>query len=829
MNAITMTAMANFRKNKSRNILIGIAISLTAFLLTIVPTIGIGAASVEFAVTNNIYPTFHGMYRGINNQQAEEMEKDDRFKAVGLRGDIAYLDCDKADITLLYCDEPTLEMNKNRLKSGKMPVKADEVVLSEGSLKAMGINAKVGDRVTLPYYTDGVDGLSDRKERTFTITGMTEDAAETIKNKSYAGFVSRAFMEEEIPENLRNYRVYVQVADDGFMTKDKVESQMKLLADEYGLNESDLMSNKSYLYSNYVDTELYAGIAGIMAVIFLAGIITIYSIYYVSMIDKVQEYGKLRAMGATKKQIRRLVFREGFLVAGIASPIGVLAGALAGYGCIYLLLTGKGGEFDTRGHEYVTAVKEVVKNHEAAIIKPWILLLGLMIVLIAVYISLLKPMKAASRISPVEAIRFNGEEKKRKKDRKGYQELNVRKLTISNLSRNKKRTFVTILTLACTGIFFIAIATMVNCMDPEVMAREVMYGDFQISLDSSRGDELHPERERNRIQLNNPLTQEMEDTIIEIDGVKTLEKRYELSVNLHEVLEDGEKCMTEIAGVNEEALAEMKKYTIDGNFTEQDLMQEDRILLTNGWIYQFGEPKLRAGDEIHLDIQDGEEIVTKVFTIAAVVDPPRGLYGGTGFVMSEQMMKSMFHSDSTYAFTIYADTDKVPAVTESLQALADSNEFLELRTYQEELKTGKNSIILIGGACYALLVIFGLIGILNLVNTMINSVYARRRELGMLQAIGLSDRQLLKMLQMEGLYYTAGTVILSLIFGNLAGYAAFLYGKNNGMFAIKTYHYPMIPTVILIVVILTAQLLLTAILSKNLKKESLIDRIRFAD
>lgn len=98
MNAITMTAMANFRKNKSRNILIGIAIFLTAFLLTAVPTVGIGTASVEMAVTNKIYPTFYAMFRGVNEQQAKGIAKDERLKTVGLRADPGTLVCDNARI-----------------------------------------------------------------------------------------------------------------------------------------------------------------------------------------------------------------------------------------------------------------------------------------------------------------------------------------------------------------------------------------------------------------------------------------------------------------------------------------------------------------------------------------------------------------------------------------------------------------------------------------------------------------------------------------------------------------------------------------------------------
>lgn len=829
MNAVTMTAMANVKKNKSRNVLIGIAVFLTAFLLTIVPTIGIGTTAVEFAATNKIYPTYHTMFRGLAEEKADQIKEDHRFRQVGLRADPANLICDDAEINVLYCDQTALELNKTKLLSGKLPDSAEEIVVSKGILKAMGMQADVGDQLSLPYQTKEEDGLSLKKERTFRISGMVEDKKDNEQSKLYAAFVSKKFLQEEIPEDQITYRVYARIRDHGQMTKDEIEAKVKEIAKEYEIEENDIVFNSSYLYANYADSAFYAGIAGIMAAIVIAGIITTYSIYYVSMIDKVQEYGKLRAMGATKKQIRRIVFREGFAVAGIAAPIGVAAGAGAGYAVLYVMFTGKAVEVSRNGAAYVQAVRSIIKHHEASIIQPWILILALAVTLSAVYISLLKPMRTASRISPVEAIRYTGDDKKKKSSRRGYQELNVGKLTVSNLSRNKKRTVITILTLACTGIFLIAVATVISCMDPKVMAREEVQKDFRISLDAREGDKMHPERESYRIQQNNPLNDELAEMILGIDGVESVEKKYSLEGELHEILEDGKRSHTGITGVSRETMEEILTYPIEGSPTMKDLEDGTQILLTNSWIYQKGEPKLRTGDQIHLDIRDGEEITEKEFTIAGVVDCPRGLSDGATFVTLDQVMKSLFHSDSVYTFDIAADKAKLQTITPQLQALADSNEFLKIKTFQSELESSKGVIVLIGGSCYALLVIFGLIGILNLINTMINSVYARRRELGMLQAVGLSDSQLLKMLQMEGLFYTAGTVILSLTAGNLAGYQIFLYGKRTGMFSIRTYQYPLVPTIVLISVILLIQIFLTVRLAKDLKKQSLVDRIRFAD
>ncbi len=127
------------------------------------------------------------------------------------------------------------------------------------------------------------------------------------------------------------------------------------------------------------------------------------------------------------------------------------------------------------------------------------------------------------------------------------------------------------------------------------------------------------------------------------------------------------------------------------------------------------------------------------------------------------------------------------------------------------------------------MIIIAGVGVMDLVNTMINSVYSRRSELGIMQAIGLSDKQLLKMFQMEGMFYTVGTLVITLGLGNIAGYVMFLYAKENHILNIKIYNYPLIPTLILIITVILIQFMFTYAINRNFKKQSLIDRVRFSE
>ena len=268
----------------------------------------------------------------------------------------------------------------------------------------MGLEGTVGDRIQIPYRPNG--GSETRENREFTISGMVTDSEISIREGLYFCFVSDAFAGEILAENEHEYRIYLRLAGADGMTTDAIQEQIETLGGEYGIAKNEIVLNREYLMANYVDTSVYSGLGLVLALIALVGALTIYGIYYVSMLDKVQEYGRLRAVGATKRQIRQLVFREGLAVAAIAVPIGILLGILAGVQVIRLT-----ARYSVSGDIAVAEqMKQIVEKGEVNLIQPWIIVFGVLISLATVYISLQKPMRTAARISPIEALRFRGDE-----------------------------------------------------------------------------------------------------------------------------------------------------------------------------------------------------------------------------------------------------------------------------------------------------------------------------------------------------------------------------------------------------------------------------------
>lgn len=828
MNIITKTALANFRKNKSRNILIGIAIALTTLLLTVVPTAVFGMMDLQFGAVKSVYPTFHTMYRDVPESDAKKMQSDEELKNVGLRQDPGMVasENESASISMVSLDENTVKLNKMELAQGKYPQKADEIVVSKGILKALNQQGDIGDKITVPYQLFEKDGLGFITEKEFTITGMTKDSKDSLEKNVFSAIVSPSFVAEAVPKADRIYRVYTQINVPQNVSTDIIEETIKDIAKEYGISEENTRENSEYLMAVYVDPALSKGTAVIMFIIVLAGILTIYSIYYVSMMNKIQEFGRLRAIGATKKQIRKLVFREGFTVAAVAIPIGLIFGTAVGI----IILKGIVASGMNSDNFLTKEMEKIIGTFGISMIKPWVLLMAAAVAIITVYISLLRPMLIASKISAVEALRYQGGEdgkKKRAKSRKGYAEMNPRKLTASNLGRNRKRTTVTIMTLAVTGIFFMIIATVLSCMNPKVMTDNEIRGDIEIKINSDSGNKEHPERELRIIQQNNPLNDSFKEQVSALKGVETLETQLTADATLEEIKEEnGEAWETSVTGIEDKLVEDMKRYVSEGDVTDPKLKDGSGIILGDGYIQKYYN--LKVGDKIHLDIADGNDIITKEFEIVAKMDSPTSI-GGWGFTLPSSVLQGMCKTSLTYTYNIFANKNDLKSLTDEMKKIMQEQPLLEMSTYEEQFKLSEMQIGYMVYGCYGMLFVFGLIGILNLVNTMINSVHIRRREIGVLQAIGLSDKQNIKMLQLEGLFYTAGTLILSLGIGSIAGYFCFLKASAEGIMSIKYYYYPTVPAIVLVVTIVLVQLLITYLVNKNMKKQSLIDRIRYSD
>ena len=820
MKMTTRVAYCNMRHYKSKNILIGIAIILTTLLLFVIPSIGKDMVEVNFAVINKIYPTWHALYRNVDESTVMKLAAHHDVKTYGLRSDAGYMNLEDATVSMMYMDRTGMELYKVKLKEGQLPQKENDIVVSKGILEALGQNGKIGDTITVPYQILKDDGLDYTKEKDFRICGFLADNESSKEQKQYTSLVSEAFLKAEIPVEQVKYRFLLQVnGQKGNTTADYTET-IQNIARQFGISEDDMNINKEYLAANYVDPATIPVIVGIMLIVVLAGIITIYSVYYVSMNQRVREFGKLKAIGATKRQLRQIVLREGMGVALFAIPIGLLIGTVAVKVVLLQFV-----EHAKDSNVLITEAYKVVAKGEVQLYYWWIYLLAIAVTLCTVYLSLMKPMRMAAKVSEIEAMRYQGGSKRQKSSRKGYQFLNIGRLTKRNLAENKKKSTITIVSMAVTGIFVMMVATVLSCANPMESAKSSIVGQYEISPIVESGNKEHPEYEWAEVQKNNPLNEVLKQQIEELDGVERVDVFTALKVSGGPF---EEKIGTEfINGVPEEYAEELKKGITEGNVTYEELKSGDKVILDRALLHWY--PDIKVGDKLKLNIHDGDNTFQKEIEVAAIGEYGTGLTNYNCLIMAKEGAEKLTINNSSSYFQVIADKDYDEALEASLQAIVDGSGRLQMRTWKNEYDTWENAIQMTRGACYAFIIILAAISIMNLINTMINSVHVRKKELGMMQAIGMSDRQLMKMLQLEGIFYTVGTLIISIGVGSLAGYPLFLYAKRTGMFDISTYHYPVTAAIIIILTLFVIQMLLAIFIAKSVRKDSLIERIRFSE
>lgn len=820
MKMTTRVAYCNMRHYKSKNILIGIAIILTTLLLFVIPSIGKDMVEVNFAVINKIYPTWHALYRNVDESTVMKLAAHHDVKTYGLRSDAGYMNLEDATVSMMYMDRTGMELYKVKLKEGQLPQKENDIVVSKGILEALGQNGKIGDTITVPYQILKDDGLDYTKEKDFRICGFLADNESSKEQKQYTSLVSEAFLKAEIPVEQVKYRFLLQVnGQKGNTTADYTET-IQNIARQFGISEDDMNINKEYLAANYVDPATIPVIVGIMLIVVLAGIITIYSVYYVSMNQRVREFGKLKAIGATKRQLRQIVLREGMGVALFAIPIGLLIGTVAVKVVLLQFV-----EHAKDSNVLITEAYKVVAKGEVQLYYWWIYLLAIAVTLCTVYLSLMKPMRMAAKVSEIEAMRYQGGSKRQKSSRKGYQFLNIGRLTKRNLAENKKKSTITIVSMAVTGIFVMMVATVLSCANPMESAKSSIVGQYEISPIVESGNKEHPEYEWAEVQKNNPLNEGLKQQIEELDGVERVDVFTALKVSGGPF---EEKNGTEfINGVPEEYAEELKKGITEGNVTYEELKSGDKVILDRALLHWY--PDIKVGDKLKLNIHDGDNTFQKEIEVAAIGEYGTGLTNYNCLIMAKEGAEKLTINNSSSYFQVIADKDYDEALEASLQAIVDGSGRLQMRTWKNEYDTWENAIQMTRGACYAFIIILAAISIMNLINTMINSVHVRKKELGMMQAIGMSDRQLMKMLQLEGIFYTVGTLIISIGVGSLAGYPLFLYAKRTGMFDISTYHYLVTAAIIIILTLFVIQMLLAIFIAKSVRKDSLIERIRFSE
>ena len=807
MKTINRIAYSNDKRNRTRSILIMMAICLTTILLVIISTVGNGVIRLQKSQAASSYGSNYGLFIATDGTQLKEVERRAEISDIGIMCTEGILKGNENG-GFVSADETVRKMlpynQEYVLKEGTYPKRAQEIAAGRAFFDAEGYHdVKVGDTVTLEYRS-GMQ--SEYAPVEFTVSGILNDRDEYTIEASYVVFGSQDFYNERVAEGDRQYNIYFTLSDSANVSMNNVAPVIKEIANFCGIDQKNVIINDLYLqWVLQPSYEMIVLCGTLILGIVLFSVVVIYNIFQVGIAQKVQEYGKIKALGATRKQMKQLIFREGILLAVPSIPLGLLFGFLIAKVSFNWLV------------EQGNLVSSGITNHQVPLFSLTIMLICIFVSFLTVVLALRKPMKIVSRISPIEATRYlDGSRTQKQGRRKGRKDVTIFSMAMANVTGNPKRTIATTLTMGLSCVLFVTISNYVGNIDTEHEARiAINHGQFELQLDYSQNyDEAYPENNLDTILQNNPLNDSMIEEIKSIPGVTDVMTREIVYVNLN-----GTRYPADIVSKNDFDF--MRQDGDIGSMDYDQAVKNDEIFF--GWSEWMEQDGYAPGESIAFDFENGSETYTYQGKIAGSF-----VSTDTYLVIPEGVYRSMNPRGAAYGY-LWVDCDKkdVASVEQSLNTLISNTSHIKMDTYHAQLQSAEYASRMMKLSCYLFMAIVGLIGFMNLANTMIINIITKKQEYGVLQAVGMTNKQLNLCLQIQGLIFTVGTICVALAAGLPLGYALFSYAKHNGIFGMNVYHVPLIPILVMILLVGILQIVLSCVLSSNLKKETLVERIRY--
>ena len=771
-------AKKSLQSEKRRNLMVVIAVALAAFLICFT---GIVSTSLTQMQRNQVVDTYEAVWLGVEENDIETLKGLPEFERVGgyyMLGE--ELSEQGYHASYVYCDAQMMEITKAQMKllEGRVPEKANEVVVSEYFLSTYGHNAKIGDTVTLD--TESFHG-------DYFVTGILDSVNEKEAN-TCAIILSKAALKEWDGFNPAGYRAYAHFKNSVQLDEELMTSYCREVAEEYQLSMPK-MNSKYFAYAS--KSFDFLPIVGVIAIVLIGGYIVIQSIFRISINDKIQSYGQLRTIGATPKQIKRIVKREGRKLGSIGILIGTVLGVCAGF----LLFS--------KGFNAVSYVATVILT----LISSWII----------VSVSIRKPVKIAAGISPIEAVRFTPAQKDIRSRKKNIK-LNPVSMGIANFKRDRKKTVAIVASLSLGGIILLVVSSIVLLRSPEALARQYFPdGDYKIYLDSKL-------TEQEVMAAGNPLNEELKREILSIDGVTdVIAKRQSLYVNYR---------ANGIEGVGMcDILTEQNYSAVEAALIDGTMPPDARSIIIDS--YTSNNNNIGAGATVELI--SGKS--TLPVTISGVFDSKSIPTNGHGVLHLdgplEYAPEALFHelhpeiTSFDYSWSIVSDPKKADHVESELKNIVASHSNIALDEINTAIEYEKMSNTLAFGSMEVLSWMVFLFGVINLINTTLSNQIARKRENSILRSIGLTQKQLCKMNICEGLCYALFATLATLIVGLPASIFA-CRKMSIGAFAgnVVPYKFPVLEMGLFILVLFGMELILSVWTIRRQKKQSLIEQMR---
>lgn len=827
------TVVSRFMKvNRGRNLIAVLAIVMTTVMFTALFTAAMSV--VKSQQQHEMRGTMDSAHITIQEMTKEQLEAIQDYAHIQRSGVAIFAtlaenkELGETQTEIRYGDENAAESFLCVPRKGQLPKSEDEIALSTITLNQLGVEPKLGNKVKLVYTLSG-----KRQTKTFTLSGYwTGDPLP----KAQIAWVSEDFC-------LKRCR---KAAQDRLAAGDyegehslsiwcgnvwKLTDYAEELSQELEGTPAKVSVNPAF--ERYIGEDGFpiGTLALILLIIFLSGYLIIFNVFRISVNQDIRTYGLLKSVGTTGRQLKIIVRRQALCLSAIGIPIGIAMGCLVGRAMVPYLLA----NVEQTGADKIQAL---------SYIHPWILFLSAGFALCTVWIGCIRPCRAAASLSPIEAMRFS--EQTSGKARRGTRsKISAGIMAADNVGRTWKKSAVVILSLMLPIMVLNGAYTIVKGFDFDKFTEIYISSDFEVSgLASDRRSSdlraLEPDfleevsRNEDILSVACVYDTEMEHRLTD-KGYANLKALIE-TAKAEGVLEGPElahewelmetrKKPAHILGINKDAFDKM---TFMGKSCTWEEFNEGGRTIIGPNTMGLGS-YYKKGEKITLDYE-GRKTEAKVIAEGSMpysLEYPFGAetWFDYTFYVPEKDYQAMEGQQGAMIAGLEARDGAEEKVDQWLKRHIEASEKPLYVNSRLEIKAACNGVVgkyylILGSLCAVLLAI----GVLNFFNTSAVSIMARSRELSLLEAVGMTKKQIRRMLILEGILYLGAALLLADTLGTLA--AKYMIGKTVGTYFFFQCHMSVLPSLLALPVLLLVAFAVPVYHYQRMSRQTIMERIQ---
>ena len=811
MNVFNKVTLQTLKKNKSRTLVTIIGIILSVAMICAVTTLVTSVQNflLECAIHEN--GDWHGSFRNVTWQDYKKVTESDELSDSTFGQHLGYAKVDSQIEHRPYLrviggeKDSFFNTFPVRLTSGRLPKNSNEIILPSNLASEGGVKHKIGDTVALnlgePTYDDetGAATVKVRENRTYTVVGFYE-AHHILEDRQSRGYTALTVADTQRTDGAV-YDMYFKMRK-----ASGIYDFLNCFGFESASNTDVLMFSGVSKYDSVEDT-LVALAAVITGLIMLGSIALIYNAFSISVSERTKQFGLLSSVGATKKQLRKMVLFEAFAVSAVGIPLGIGAG-IAGIGVTLKLL---GNKF--------AALAGSLDNHPMRLCVSWgAVVIAVVIGLFTVLLSAWIPSKRATKVSAIEAIRqtadIKAESKQVKTSKLTYKLFGLPGvLANKHYKRNKRKYRSTVISLVMSIVLFVSASAFSTYLTESTDAALSTVG-YDVSAHVS-GEELNKitaEELLSRVKAGKSVTKaayyvtaygdsstkpeyltetgknsfaggEAETAVIFVDDAafKALLKEFGLS---EKKFMDPDSPQGIIVDGTTEFNYKTQKYEKITRFKAKEpqfVMKRERSV--PGYYFaseatdENGNTVLRylkhedsnveGPEELKLSPEEGY-IHTTLQAGAVIHEKPY-------FVQNSQSIKMIYPISAAkkifddfdaaeYSHNYMLCSDNPAASYTSVKAIWDDNGFNHenVKNKAKDEEFNRNTVIIVQVFSYGFISLISLIAVANVFNTISTNISLRRREFAMLKTVGMTQKGFNRMMNFECLLYGSKALLYGL-------------------------------------------------------------------